>query len=129
MSAVSGPMLDLLLEHIDGVEVPYLARGTVAGLEASAASTRRATTGALILRKMIRPDRPDRPRWTVITPRGREHLAAALSQAANRLRRAGYRVAPIVNDFSTTDAASSLPCPCCGEETCRCDVTIVGTEG
>jgi len=71
-----GTMRDLLIEHLDGRRVPFVT-----------ATPRVTISRALLARGWVVPDRENRPRFTTITQKGREVLAAALADWADAIAR------------------------------------------
>lgn len=72
---------DILIEHVDGSsDVPVQF----------SVSDRQTARNRLILKGLLRADRIDRPRKTIITEDGRQVLAYVLADYAEALVRAGY---------------------------------------
>ena len=86
---ISRAMRDVLIEHLEGREVPIVHR-PLKGLEASEASIRRTTIQALINRGLLRTDNRSMSRVTIMTPNGRAVLTEILADWADALERAGY---------------------------------------
>ena len=85
--SISVAMRDMLIEHLDGVKVPFVVSMKVNdGLLSVDAQHRLQTTNALILRGYIRKTKSQK--YTVITTNGRYMLGQLLGDYADALVRA-----------------------------------------
>lgn len=83
-STISTLMRDILIEHLDGVKVPFSAHQRYGeGLESIKLRHRIASTTALLARGYIR--KVDQNRFTVITDEGRLKLGKLLADYAESL--------------------------------------------
>lgn len=78
--ALSQAQRELLIDHVDGSSALEIA--VIAGERSGARKV-------LIAKRLIRPDRRERPRSTVITDDGRQVLSWVLAEYADALARAG----------------------------------------
>jgi hypothetical protein len=88
---ISRPQRDVLIAHLDGVAVPIVRNAAgVIGMTASEVACRFHTTGALIIRGLLRTDNKIKPTHTFITEEGRKIIARLLADWAEALTRAHY---------------------------------------
>lgn len=80
---MSAAMRDILLQHIDGAEVPIIRRQE---------GSRAKSFSCLVRLGLIKPTKFSHPTHTVITALGRIALRRVLAEYADVLVRAGYRV-------------------------------------
>lgn len=93
--SLSQPQRELLIEHVDGSR----------SLEIKVAvGKNNAARKVLIAKRLLRPDRRERPTKTFITDDGREVLAYVLAEYADALVRAGC-----VGIATPTDARPVAP--------------------
>ena len=87
MTLLSSNMRDVLIDHLDGREVPVIRVSELSGIEASRRGDRILTTRALILRGFLKypGSRSKAPTHTLITEAGRKELGALPAELMDAL--------------------------------------------
>jgi hypothetical protein len=88
---ISRKMRDVLIDHLDGREVPIIHATEASGMEARDLALKQHTTSALLHRRLLKIDGKLPPRTTTITESGRSELCRALADWADALARADDR--------------------------------------
>lgn len=99
MLSISHWKRDVLIEHMDGRRVPVMTAASFTGQEAITASRRLVTLNSLLRLGYLSTGNQIKPRYTVITDRGRAVLAKVLAEYAEILHRA--EIAKLNEGFPT----------------------------
>jgi hypothetical protein len=102
---LSSQMRDVLIDHLDGAEVPIVRVSELKGFRGAAGGDRLRTTQALLARGLLKTNgarstafavqhHQKAPTHTTITEAGRRELCALLGEYADAILRARFEVPP-----------------------------------
>ncbi len=105
MTLLSSNMRDVLIEHLDGREVPIMRVSELRGFRGAAGGDRLRTTQALLSRGLLKTNgarstayavqqHQKAPTHTMITEAGRRELCALLGEYADAIVRARFELPP-----------------------------------
>jgi hypothetical protein len=107
MTVLSSNMRDVLIDHLDGREVPIMRVSELRGFRGAAGGDRLRTTQALLARGFLKTDGVQgrrAPVHTTITEAGRAELCALLGEYADALVRARFGMPPSGDGVSIVPA-------------------------